>query len=180
MCYYLNVHFQGQRVNRQKVLRGPSARTVLILVRYRVNANAALVPQLQLWHHQWLLYAQSASNLYSQAPCSHVSRRPCSTHLNTLASGKVAHISMHEYHMDYYGYRGLRARCSIRHVCIPSSVNTALHCVLSEHFTGRYIIVTKNAAGKCATPFDGDVSGHTLCSVKGPIMRYFSLTSRNT
>lgn len=107
-------------INRQEVFRGPSAGTVRILIRYRVSLNTVLVPQLQLWHHQWLLYAQSASNLYSQAPCSHVSRRPCSTHLDTLASDNVAHISVHEYHIDYYGHRGLRACRSVRRVCIPS------------------------------------------------------------
>ena len=119
-------------INRQEVLRGPSAGTVRILVRYHVSLNPALVPQLQLWHHHWLLYAQSASNLYSQAPCSHVPRRPCSTHLNTLGSDNVAPISVHEYHNDYYGYRGLRARRSVRRVCIPSSrEHCAALCIIS-------------------------------------------------
>lgn len=119
-------------INRQEVLSGISAGTVRILVRYRVSLNTALVPQLQVWHHHWLLYAQSASNLYSQAPCSHVPRRPCSTHLNTSASDNVAHISVHEYHIDSYGCRGLRACRRVRRVCIPSCrEHCAALCIIS-------------------------------------------------
>lgn len=39
--------------------------------------------------------------------------------LNDFAEDNVALIPMHQYHLDYYRYRGLRACPNIRRVCIP-------------------------------------------------------------
>jgi hypothetical protein len=103
-------------VNCQEVLGRPSTVPVRILVRYRVSLHTALVPQLQ--HGTTKSYCvQSASNLYSQAPCS---RRPAAliTLHYVLASVNAAHISVHEHYIDYNGYRGLKP---CRSSCVPSS-----------------------------------------------------------
>jgi len=63
-------------INCQELFRGPSAGTGTIIFRCRASFATALVPRLQLWHIQRLVFASP------QTTCIHKCRACCTSYLN--------------------------------------------------------------------------------------------------
>jgi hypothetical protein len=75
-------------INSHELLRGPSAGTGTIIFRYRASFVTALVPQLQLWHIQRLVFASP------QKTCIHKRRACCTSYLKETLLQSSKRISV--------------------------------------------------------------------------------------
>jgi len=74
--------------------------------------------------------------------------------LDDINHNNVVHISMHQYHLNYYSHWGLRACCSI-HICafydhLNTTETCCTMCVL--HLMTCLIVLTNSIAEKCVNP----------------------------